>query len=121
MEDNRAKMTIKDLLNKAADFEQGNIPMSIWGYTGIGKTAIMEQISEMFGRELKIFYPSALEPTDLSGMPEFNKETNLVKFWRTELLDFDPSKKYLLFIDELNRAQIDVQQALLSLWTLLCM
>lgn len=116
--DNRPSMNISQFkLMAETVYEPSRIPVILWGQTGVGKTDILIDLAKDTDRILRIFYPSGMEPTDTNGMP-FPSESNieLVEFRKTDLIHFESDKKYLVFIDELNRAPIDVQQSLVPLW-----
>lgn len=116
MENNTPKVSIKEFLSDAKLAEESRLPLIMWGPTGSGKTDAAIQLAKGTDRILRIYYPSGMEPTDLSGLPIDNPEIELVEFRKTNLIHFDPNQKYILFIDEFNRAPLDVQQALVPLW-----
>ena len=117
MKENRPKLKVNKVLELALKkLEPTNTPMMIWGQTGMGKTDLCLSLAKETGRELRAFYPAGLEPSDLSRLPIGGTIGELVKFVKTDLIHFEKGKKYILFLDELNRAPRDVRQALLPLW-----
>lgn len=118
MIDNRPKMSITDFIEAARTiYEPNRVPVILWGPTGIGKTDVMIKLSELTDRILRIFYPAGMEPPDLSGLPmQSLKNVELIEFKKTDIINFEPGKKYLVFMDELNRATLDMQQALVALY-----
>lgn len=118
MNDNRPLMTIAEFNDAALTiYEPNKIPLILWGPTGAGKTDVIIRLSDKTQRILRIFYPAGMEPPDLSGLPfPSTVQIELVEFKKSELIHFEPGKKYLVFMDELNRATIDMQQALVGLY-----
>jgi len=86
------------------------------GQTGIGKTESVQQFSETIGAELVVLYMSQLEPVDFLGMKkEINGKT--VDCRPDWLPDEDDEREFVLFLDEANRAQEDMRQAMIQLLT----
>jgi len=91
-------------------------PIFIWGAPGIGKSDIVEQITDSFENSLLIDIRLSLwEPTDIKGMPYYSANDNTMK-WAppVELPDEKMAKKYktiVLFMDEMNSAAPAVQAA----------
>jgi MoxR-like ATPase len=81
------------------------------GPTGYGKTDMASHIAEMTGREFYAFNSAINNTEDLIGIPYIDhetKETHWTKpFW------FPKHGKYLLLIDEINRAEKNTLNALL--------
>lgn len=115
--ENYEKFSIAEVCAGALDriIDSGEA-ITLHGGTGIGKTAIGEPIAKRLGRVFKYTQPAAYESVDFAGMPEVDKAEQVVKFVISEMLKFDPKKKYLWLIDELNRAMPDVRQVLLGLF-----
>lgn len=115
--ENYEKFSISEMANGAIDtLIAMREPVTLHGGTGIGKTQIGEQIANRLGLTFKYTQPSAFESVDFAGMPHIDKEASVVRFVISEMLKFDPNKKYLWLIDELNRAMADVRQVLLGLF-----
>ena len=118
MNDNRPQMSIAEFMEAATTvYEPNKIPVILWGPTGAGKTDVIIKLSTLTDRIPRILYPAGMEPPDLSGLPmESRKNVELVEFKKSEQIHFEPGQKYLIFWDELNRATIDMQQAVLGLY-----
>ena len=88
----------------------------MWGAPGIGKSELIEQITESLGNSTMIDMRLALmEPTDLRGYPFRNPETNTME-WAppADLPTQEFAAQYdnvVLFLDELNSAPPSVQAA----------
>ena len=91
-------------------------PVFLWGAPGIGKSEVIDQITESLGNSLMIDMRLALmEPTDLRGYPFRNPETNQME-WAppADLPSQELADQYdfiVLFLDELNSAPPSVQAA----------
>jgi len=90
-------------------------PVFLWGPPGVGKSDVVASITE----ELKgIMYDVRLgqmEPTDIRGIPFFNKEEGVMD-WAppVDLPDEETASQYdhvVLFLDEMNSAAPSVQAA----------
>jgi len=97
---------------------QAGRPIFIWGPPGIGKSELVEHITNnvLPGNNLMIDMRLALmEPTDLRGYPFRNPETNQME-WApaADLPTQELAEQYdhiVLFLDELNSAPPSVQAA----------
>lgn len=128
----------------ASDYEMGITPY-IWGHRGIGKSASVKQLCQENGWGFQDFRASQCEAADIRGLPSEDPVRNrtiyrppddmpsgdLTNEEINEILNkFDPDderrymtymslqprfKNGILFLDELNRAQDDVQQAAFQL------
>ncbi len=90
-------------------------PVMIWGPPGIGKSEIIEQITHDMEGTLIDLRLGQMEPTDIRGIPYFDREQGVMN-WAPpiELPDEAMSKKYkhiVLFLDEINTAAPSVQAA----------
>jgi len=88
-------------------------PVFIWGPAGIGKSELAQQIADEEGGLLIDLRMPLLEPTDLRGIPYFNKEKGVMD-WAPpiDLPDEELAAKYpivILFLDEMNAAAPAVQ------------
>lgn len=91
-------------------------PVFLWGPPGIGKSELIESIANSgeFGRtHLVDLRMPLLEPTDLRGIPYFNKEVGVMD-WAppVDLPDTAMASEYdtiILFLDEMNAAAPAVQ------------
>lgn len=90
-------------------------PMFLWGPPGIGKSEIVADIANEMGGFMIDLRLSQMEPTDLRGIPYFNKEKNLMD-WAPpiDLPDEELAAQYpvvVLLLDEMNSAAPAVQAA----------
>jgi hypothetical protein len=90
-------------------------PMFLWGPPGIGKSEVIAQITEELGGFMIDLRLGQMDPTDIRGIPFFNKEIGKMD-WAPpiDLPDEDLASQYpivVLFIDEMNSAAPAVQAA----------
>jgi len=93
-------------------------PVFVWGGPGIGKSELMQQIVDSGDIGNAIMYDLRLglvEPTDIRGVPFYNKESNMME-WAppVDLPDAETAAQYdtvVLFLDEFNQAVPAVQAA----------
>lgn len=86
-------------------------PCIIWGSPGIGKSNIMHQTAARLGLAVKDVRAVLLDPVDLRGLPCVIDGKS-----KWAIPDFLPtSGKGILFLDELNRAPVLVQNACFQL------
>jgi hypothetical protein len=88
-------------------------PVFLWGPPGIGKSEIVASLTEELGGHMIDLRLSQMEPTDLRGIPFFNKNTETMN-WAPPI-DL-PSEEFaaqfpivVLFMDEMNSAAPAVQ------------
>ena len=90
-------------------------PLFLWGPPGIGKSELVENITKELGGLMIDLRLGQMEPTDIRGIPFYNKEVGKMD-WAPpiELPDEETAKEYpivVLFLDELNSAAPSVQSA----------
>ena len=90
-------------------------PVFLWGPPGIGKSELVEGITADLGGYMIDLRLGQMEPTDIRGIPFYNKDTGKMD-WAppVELPDEDTASQYpivVLFLDELNSAPASVQAA----------
>ena len=90
-------------------------PVFLWGPPGIGKSELVEGITNELGGYMIDLRLGQMEPTDIRGIPFYNKDTGKMD-WAppVELPDEDTASQYpivVLFLDELNSAPASVQAA----------
>jgi hypothetical protein len=90
-------------------------PLFLWGPPGIGKSELVEGITNDLGGLMIDLRLGQMEPTDIRGIPFYNKESGKMD-WAppVELPDEEMSSQYpvvVLFLDELNSAAPSVQSA----------
>tara|TARA_R110000851_G_scaffold77834_6_gene171796 strand:+ start:1020 stop:2105 length:1086 start_codon:yes stop_codon:yes gene_type:complete len=106
---NGAKKSIKRAFKKKR-------PIFLWGPPGIGKSEVIEQITdELSNSKLIDIRLSLWDPTDIKGMPYYSANDNTMK-WAppAELPTEEEAAKYkwiVVFLDEMNSAAPAVQAA----------
>lgn len=90
-------------------------PVFLWGPPGIGKSEVVSEITEELGGFMIDLRMAQMEPTDIRGIPFFNKELGKMD-WAPpiDLPDEELASKYpivVLFLDEMNSAAPSVQAA----------
>jgi len=90
-------------------------PLFLWGPPGIGKSELVEGITEELGGLMIDLRLGQMEPTDIRGIPYYNKDNGKMD-WAApiELPDEETASQYpivVLFLDEMNSAPASVQSA----------
>ena len=90
-------------------------PLFLWGPPGIGKSELVADIAEELGGYMIDLRLGQMEPTDIRGIPFYNKDLGKMD-WAPpiELPDEELAEQYplvVLFLDELNSAAPSVQAA----------
>jgi len=90
-------------------------PMFLWGPPGIGKSDLVNEIASELNGLVVDLRLAQMDPTDLRGIPYYNKESNKMD-WAPpiDLPDEETAKQYpivVLFLDEMNSAAPAVQAA----------
>ncbi len=83
------------------------IPAFLWGPPGIGKSSVVRQIAEAEGIGFVDLRLSLMDPTDLKGIPFYDKEAHSALWAPPAFLPRDANG--ILFLDELNSAPPAVQ------------
>ena len=90
-------------------------PLFLWGPPGIGKSELVEGITNELGGLMIDLRLGQMEPTDIRGIPFYNKETNTMEYAAPgDLPDEETASQYpivVLFLDEMNSAPASVQSA----------
>lgn len=90
-------------------------PIFLWGPPGIGKSEIVREATEELGGYLIDLRLSQYDPTDLRGIPYYNKDKNCMSWSPSEELPTDEfAAQYplvVIFFEELNSAPPSVQAA----------
>jgi hypothetical protein len=94
---------------------QAKRPVFLWGPPGIGKSEVVQEISDELGGFVIDLRMAQMEPTDIRGIPYFNKDINKMD-WAApvDLPDEEFASQYpvvVLFLDEMNSAPPAVQAA----------
>jgi len=90
-----------------------NRPVFLWGPPGIGKSEVVAEVADELGGLVIDLRMAQMEPTDIRGIPFFNKEINKMD-WAppVDLPDEELASQYpivVLFLDEMNSAPPAVQ------------
>jgi hypothetical protein len=90
-------------------------PLFLWGPPGIGKSELVEGIAKELGGIMYDCRLGQMEPTDIRGIPFYNKDTGKMD-WAppVDLPDEETASQYplvVLFMDEMNSAPASVQAA----------
>ena len=90
-------------------------PIFLWGPPGIGKSEVVSEVTEELGGLMIDLRMAQMEPTDIRGIPFFNRDLNKMD-WAPpiDLPDEDLASQYpliVLFLDEMNSAPPAVQAA----------
>lgn len=90
-------------------------PVFLWGPPGIGKSEVVESITNEMGGLMIDLRMAQMEPTDIRGIPFFNKNLNKMDWAEpVDLPDEELASQYpiiVLFLDEMNSAPPAVQAA----------
>lgn len=90
-------------------------PMFLWGPPGVGKSEVIADITRELGGHMIDLRLSQMEPTDMRGIPFYNKDKGLMD-WAPpiDLPDEELAAQYpivVLLLDEMNSAAPAVQAA----------
>ena len=90
-------------------------PVFLWGPPGIGKSELVEGIANEMGGHMIDLRLGQMDPTDIRGIPFYNKELGLMD-WAPpiDLPSEELASQYpvvVLFFDEMNSAAPSVQSA----------
>jgi hypothetical protein len=94
---------------------QAKRPIFLWGPPGIGKSEVVAEVTEELGGLMIDLRMAQMEPTDIRGIPFFNKDLGKMD-WAppVDLPDAELASQYpivVLFLDEMNSAPPAVQAA----------
>jgi len=94
---------------------KANRPSFLWGPPGVGKSELVEEITNELGGHMIDLRMAQMEPTDIRGIPFFNKDLGVMD-WAPpiDLPDEELASQYpivVLFLDEMNSAAPAVQAA----------
>jgi len=89
-------------MNRQAD--NGNrISPIVWGTTGCGKTQAVTRYADSIGAELVVLHLASQDPGDLIGLP--SREGDRTVWLRPDWMPAeDDERKFIIFLDEFNRA-----------------
>jgi hypothetical protein len=90
-------------------------PVFLWGPPGIGKSEVVQEIADELNGYVIDLRMAQMEPTDIRGIPFFNKDINKMDWAHpVDLPDEELASQYpivVLFLDEMNSASPAVQAA----------
>ena len=118
---NMATFSVKNLneslaLNKAKlDNNFKTAPLMLLGQHGIGKTAILEGWASANNLEVIFVIASQYGEGDFIGLPKKSEDGDYITFLKPEFFKKAIDKPCLLFFDELDRATIEVRQAIFQM------
>jgi hypothetical protein len=108
-----ASVRVSDTISTMRSMIASKIPTFLWGPPGIGKSSIIKQIAQDLGIECIDLRLSLMDPTDLKGIPFYDKEAHQA-LWAPP--SFLPRAGHgILFLDELNSAAPAVQASVYQL------
>ena len=109
-------MKISELKQTLKAIAQNNkkIPVLIEGEMGIGKSQVVQQVAEEIGYQYVDLRLAHQEPGDLIGLPRI---VDGKTYWTKPEWIPEKNQKLMLALEELNRAPIDVQQAIFQVLT----
>lgn len=92
-----------------------NRPVFLWGPPGIGKSEVVADVTKELGGHMIDLRMAQMEPTDIRGIPFFNKDNGKMD-WAPpiDLPDAELASQYpliVLFLDEMNSSPAAVQAA----------
>lgn len=98
--------------NINASIRGGGAPMNtlLHGSPGLGKSAIVQQLADKLGAELVDVRLSAIESSDLMGIPYVDQEMGVMRFSTPTWFPED-DKLTILFLDEIGNAPVATQHA----------
>lgn len=100
-------MRTKDTIETMRSLIESKIPTFLWGAPGIGKSSIIKQIARDNGIECIDLRLSLMDPTDLKGIPFYERDTHSALWAPPSFLPREG--RGILFLDELNSAAPAVQ------------
>jgi hypothetical protein len=107
--------TINELIPLLKRAMRVKLPVFLWAQPGVGKSSIIRQIASDMGGLCVDMRLSQMSPTDIIGIPYYDKEAGKMKFAPpSRLPDVAFSKDQpiiILFLDEMNSAPPAVQAA----------
>ena len=104
-------ITIQDVRYILDICREADIPVMLWGETGIGKTAIIQQYCKDNNIPLVSLYAAQIDGFELKGIPYI--DNNTVKF--APLYNLPKDKYFILSCEELNRGDRQTIQAMYQL------
>jgi hypothetical protein len=100
-------MKATDLTKTLTALVEQKVPTFLWGAPGVGKSSIVKQIADAKGIGFIDLRLALMDPTDLKGIPFYDKDSHTALWAPPAFLPRDGSG--ILFLDELNSAAPSVQ------------
>lgn len=100
-------MRATNLITTIKSLVEQKVPTFLWGAPGIGKSSIVNQIASDMGICFIDLRLALMDPTDLKGIPFYDKESHTALWAPPAFLPRDGEG--ILFLDELNSAPPSVQ------------
>ena len=100
-------MNASELTETITALVEQKVPTFLWGAPGIGKSSVVKQIAKEKGLEFIDLRLALMDPTDLKGIPFYDKESHTALWAPPAFLPKDGEG--VLFLDELNAAPPSVQ------------
>ena len=100
-------MKINDVKKLIPFCIKANIPLYLHGVHGIGKTELVLQWAKDNNYNVLVWPLSLMEPGDILGCPEIVNGRTIT----APPVDLPTEGNWIVFIDELNRARVDTQNA----------
>jgi hypothetical protein len=113
--DTTESLTINEIVPRLKRLAKVKLPGFLWAGPGIGKSSIINQLAKDMDGVCCDMRLSQMSPTDIIGIPYFDRESNTMRFAPPSRL---PSAEFaaqyptvILFLDEMNSAPPAVQAA----------
>jgi MoxR-like ATPase len=100
-------MKATDLTKTLTALVEQKVSTFLWGAPGVGKSSIVKQIADAKGIGFIDLRLALMDPTDLKGIPFYDKDSHTALWAPPAFLPRDESG--ILFLDELNSAAPSVQ------------
>jgi hypothetical protein len=104
--------TLKSIISKGV-----KCPVVVKGDAGIGKSQVIQKVGRELGMEVIDLRLAQMEPGDLIGLPRTDPETHKTVWYAPEWWPAESANGTIIFFDELNRAPVDVRQAVFQVLT----
>lgn len=109
---NKAKEIVQSMLETGLRAPELRRAIMLWGPPGVGKTSIIHSAAEELGADCTDIRLLLYKPTDLTGYPVLDRETNRARFAKPAFIpDDDKERPTILFFDEITSAPPSVQAA----------
>lgn len=101
------------MITKIQECIKHNLPLLIFGKSGWGKTAMVEQAGEALNMEVVKLSLALSLPEDIGGIPAPKGES--FQYRLPQWFHSRKNKAFVLFLDEINQASVQVLHAIYSL------